>query len=318
MQSQLARAVKLLKQGELVAIPTETVYGLAGNALDEKAVAKIFDVKNRPSFDPLIVHVDSLEKAKEYVAHFPPMAEVLAQKFWAGPLTLLLPKKKIIPDLVTSGLPNVAVRIPNHPLTLELLKQLDFPLAAPSANPFGYLSPTTADHVRQSLGEKIPLILDGGSCQIGIESTIVGFPADVPTIYRKGGISVEDIERIVGQVVVLEKSTSHPAAPGMLIRHYAPHAKMYLGNIDSLLAAHDSPTTVVLSFQRYYDGIPSHRQFVLSPKGDLVEAAQNFFNILHHIDHLHPSVILAELLPEIGLGRAINDRLRRGAMNYSH
>lgn len=318
MQNELKKAIKLLKEGEIVAVPTETVYGLAGNALNENAVARIFEVKNRPSFDPLIVHTDSIEKVMNYVADFPPMAVRLAQQFWAGPLTLLLPKKKIIPDLVTSGLPTVAIRIPRHPLTLALLKELDFPLAAPSANPFGYISPTTAEHVRQSLGEQVPLILDGGPCQIGLESTIVGFPNNIPTIYRKGGISVEDIERVVGKVVVMEKSTSHPAAPGMLVRHYAPKAAMYLGNIESLLATHNSPTTVVLSFQRHYEAVPRERQFILSPKGNLTEAAQNFFAILRQIDRMNPSVILAELLPEEGLGRAINDRLRRGAINHPH
>ncbi|MCS6796546.1 MAG: L-threonylcarbamoyladenylate synthase, partial [Raineya sp.] len=200
-------AEKLLRNNQLVAIPTETVYGLAGNAFSEEAVAQIFAVKNRPTFDPLIVHSDSLEKIKNFVSDFPEKAMILAQKFWAGSLTLLLPKKSIIPDLVTAGLPTVAVRIPKHPLTLQLLQRLDFPLAAPSANPFGYISPTTAHHVAEQLGEKIPLILDGGICSVGVESTIVGFEGDKAIIYRLGGISVESIQETIGEVEVKTHSS---------------------------------------------------------------------------------------------------------------
>jgi L-threonylcarbamoyladenylate synthase len=313
--TQIRKAVELLQKGELVAIPTETVYGLAGNALNEKAVAKIFNVKNRPSFDPLIIHTDSIEKVKSFVKEFPPLAQKLAENFWAGALTLLLPKKSIIPDLVTSALPNVAVRIPNHPLTLELLKRLDFPLAAPSANPFGYISPTSAFHVQKSLGNKIPMILDGGDCQIGIESTIVGFPDGKATVYRKGGISIEAIEAVIGKVNVIENSSSKPDAPGMLQRHYAPNAKMLLGNLEELLQKYNSDKTVILSFQKEYYNIPKNQQFILSKKGDFTEAAHNFFNFLRMIDEKNPEFILAELLPEIGLGRAINDRLKRGAVS---
>ncbi|GAB4334630.1 MAG: L-threonylcarbamoyladenylate synthase [Flammeovirgaceae bacterium] len=311
---KISKAIELLRDGEVVAIPTETVYGLAGNALNEKAVAKIFSIKNRPSFDPLIVHTDSIEKVKSFVTEFPPFAQKLAERFWAGALTLLLPKKSIIPDLVTSALPNVAVRIPNHPLTLELLSKIDFPLAAPSANPFGYISPTNASHVQKSLGDKIPLILDGGDCQIGIESTIVGFPEGKPTIFRKGGISVEAIEEVIGKVTVVEHSSSRPEAPGMLQRHYAPKAKMILGNIDEMLAKYNSPHTVVLSFQKKHKKISENQQFILSEKGDFTEAAQNLFRVLRMIDEKNPKIILAELLPEMGLGRAINDRLKRGAV----
>nr|WP_310590383.1 L-threonylcarbamoyladenylate synthase [Dyadobacter sp. NIV53] len=222
---QLAK--QFLLKGQLVAIPTETVYGLAGNALDEKSVLSIFEVKNRPSFDPLIIHTDSLDKLKNYVTDLPASARNLAIAFWPGPLTLLLPKKSIIPDLVTSGLDHVAVRIPNHPLTLELLRQLEFPLAAPSANPFGYISPTKSEHVNAQLGEKIPYILDGGECGVGIESTIVGFVNDIPTVYRLGGLAIDEIENIVGKVNVLPHSSSNPQAPGMLKSHYAPRKPFF-------------------------------------------------------------------------------------------
>jgi L-threonylcarbamoyladenylate synthase len=226
--TELNVAKEFLIKGELVAIPTETVYGLAGNALNEKAVLSIFEVKNRPAFDPLIIHTDSIDKVKEYVSVFPEKAQRLAEQFWPGPLTLLLPKKQIIPDLVTSGLDTVAVRIPKHPLLLELLAELSFPLAAPSANPFGYISPTNAEHVNQQLGDKIPYILDGGECEVGIESTIIGFEADDTVVYRLGGLAVEDIEKLVGPVMLMPHSTSDPKAPGMLKSHYAPRKPLYL------------------------------------------------------------------------------------------
>ena len=183
----LSTAIELLRRDEVVAIPTETVYGLAGNALYPKAIASIFEIKNRPRFDPLIVHASSVERLSQYANAFPEAARRLADQFMPGPLTLLLDKAAIIPDLVTAGSPRVALRVPNHPLTLSLLQQLDFPLAAPSANPFGYISPTTAQHVADQLGSQIPYILDGGPCQVGVESTIVGFEDGQAVVYRKGG-----------------------------------------------------------------------------------------------------------------------------------
>src|SRR5688572_28570624 len=196
------KAKSLLENGELVAIPTETVYGLAGNALRSSSVTKIFDVKNRPQFDPLIVHVPDMEHAERYATQIPKQAKVLASHFWPGPLTLLLKRKSTIPDLVTSGLDTVGIRCPNHPLTRELLTSLPFPLAAPSANPFGYVSPTRPEHVQDQLGDKIPYILDGGVCPVGIESTIVGFENDIPIVHRLGGLTLEKIESIVGKVRV--------------------------------------------------------------------------------------------------------------------
>ena len=306
-------AIQLLKAEAVVAIPTETVYGLAGNALSPKAVSTIFEVKNRPSFDPLIVHTNHLEGIADFTAEMPEAAWQLARKFMPGPLTLLLPKSDRIPDIVTAGSPRVAIRIPAHPMTQELLASLDFPLAAPSANPFGYISPTTAQHVEDQLGDKIPYILDGGPCQIGLESTIVGFENDKVVVYRKGGIAVEDIEAVVGPALVRPHSSSNPEAPGMLKSHYAPSAPVVLGHIESLLPEYHSKKVGTITFRRTIPGIPSDWQLVLSPAGDLAEAARNLFAGMRRLDALQLDVILAELLPEEGLGRAINDRLRRAA-----
>jgi L-threonylcarbamoyladenylate synthase len=302
-------AKKILDTGNIIAIPTETVYGLAGNAFDVKAVSKIFAVKKRPSFDPLIVHTHSIEALKEFVTEIPGQAFVLAKAFWPGPLTLLLPKKNNIPDLVTSGLERVAVRIPNHPLTLELLKSLDYPLAAPSANPFGYISPTTAQHVANQLGNDIEYILDGGTCAVGVESTIVGWENGIPTVMRVGGLSIEAIEHVIGSVQVLTVSSSNPAAPGMLKSHYAPKIPMLAGNIDKLLLEHAAKKIAVLSFQKAYPSV--YKNYILSTIGDTTEAAQHLFAAMRELDTSDAELILTEFVPNTGLGRAINDRLKR-------
>lgn len=304
----ILKAAQLLEQGRLVAIPTETVYGLSANALDTTAVAGIFRAKNRPTFDPLIIHTYSIEKAKEYVTKFPVELEKLAKAFWPGPLTLLLPKKNVIPDLVTSGLSNVAVRIPNHPLTLQLLKEINFPLAAPSANPFGYISPTKPEHVNKQLGNEIDYILDGGACEVGIESTIVGIENGKVCVYRLGGLNIEQIEKVVGKVELKINNSANPTAPGQLKSHYAPVKKLVIGNIDELLKQYENPC--VLSFgDKTYDVYT----FSLSDKADLTEAAANLFEGLRALDECKAEVILTDYLPEIGLGIAINDRLTRAA-----
>jgi L-threonylcarbamoyladenylate synthase len=307
----IKKAKQLLESEELVAIPTETVYGLAGNALNPTSVLKIFKVKERPEFDPLIIHVPSLFAAEKYVDHLPDVAVQLAQKFWPGPLTILLKKKHIIPDLVTSGLDTVGLRCPDHPLTRELLETLDFPLAAPSANPFGYVSPTTPQHVQDQLGEKIQYILDGGSSRVGIESTIVGFENKEPVIYRMGGLSIETLEKELGKIKVQLHSSSNPKAPGQLKSHYAPSKKIILGNIEELLQKYPAHCSSILTFQKNYH---SPNQIILSSSGSLDEAAQNLFASLRSLDKMEADVILAELLPEEGIGRAINDRLRRAAV----
>lgn len=303
------KAKSILERGGLVAIPTETVYGLAANGFNEKAVIRIFEAKNRPFFDPLILHTDSVEKARSFVKEIPAAALKLAEKFWPGPLTLLLPKKEIVPDLVTSGLPDVAVRIPDHPLTLQLLSQLDFPLAAPSANPFGYVSPTTAEHVEKQLGDKVDYILDGGTCSVGIESTIVGFENGETVIFRLGGLAVEEIEQSIGKVTLRVNKSGDPKAPGQLKSHYSPLKPLYVGDVNELKRQHEGKKSGVISFYKMYEG----NNIVLSEKKDLYEAAHNLFSALRKMDESEAEVIFAEKFPDEFLGRAINDRLERAA-----
>ncbi len=311
--TDIDRAIALLKAEQLVALPTETVYGLAGNALSESAVTELFTVKNRPRFDPLIIHLSDWQSAERWVKDIPEKAQILAEHFLPGPLTLLMPKKEVIPDLVTAGSPLVAVRVPDHPLIQRILHQLDFPLAAPSANPFGYISPTTAQHVFDQLGGQVPYILDGGPCVVGLESTIVGFEQDKTIVFRKGGIPVESIEGVIGSVEVRAHSSSKPAAPGMLKSHYAPRTPIITGDLEELLAFHAAKKAGLISFRKTYPQIPAAHQLVLSTSGDFREAARNLFNGMRRLDQLDLDVILAEFLPEKDLGRAINDRLRRAS-----
>lgn len=312
--TDISKAAALLQNGKLVAIPTETVYGLAGNALDESAVLEIFKVKKRPKFDPLIAHTDSMEKVKTYVDHIPDKAMMLAETFWPGPLTLLLQKKKHIPDLLTSGLSMVAIRMPQHPLTLDLLSRFDFPLAAPSANPFGYVSPTSAQHVEDQLGSQIPYILDGGHCSIGIESTIVGFDEqEKPIIYRLGGKKTEDIEQVIGRVKLRITNSSDPLTPGMLKSHYAPSKRVIIGDISHLCERFHRRNFGIISFDKQFDNIPPDRQIVLSPESSLDEAARHLFGALRLMDQKDVEFILTEKFPDQGLGQAINDRLKRAA-----
>ena len=307
--TDLERAAAHLRAGELVAIPTETVYGLAANALDAAASLRIFEAKQRPAFDPLIVHVHSREQALELCE--PPPAEALAlmDAFWPGPLTLVLRKRARIPDVVTSGLDTVALRQPAHALTAELLARLPFSLAAPSANLFGRTSPTTAQHVAEQLGERIAYILDGGPCSVGVESTILGWEDGRAVLYRPGGTPLEAIERVVGRVDPAQKRVL-PAAPGMLAAHYAPRTPLELGDIDALLERGAGRRVAVLAFDRPR---PAHACRVLSPSGDLAEAARRLFSSLRELDAAGAELIVAECVPETGLGRAINDRLRRAA-----
>lgn len=309
----IVKAKKLLEQGELVGIPTETVYGLAGNALDENVVVKIFKVKDRPSFDPLIVHVANIAQARQLVESFPDKAEKLATQFWPGPVTFLLKKKGVIPDLVTSGMDTVGIRCPDHPFTQFLLQSLSFPLAAPSANPFGYVSPTQPEHVNAQLGDRIKYILDGGECRVGIESTIIGFESEIPTIFRLGGLSIEDIEKTIGPVDLQLNTSSDPKAPGQLKSHYSPRKKVAWGVLSELVVRYSSQKIGVLAFRNKVNGIELDNQMVLSPTGNLEEAAKNLFGNLRELDKKNIDIILAEAVPDIGLGKAINDRLNRAA-----
>lgn len=309
----IQKAVAFLERDELVAIPTETVYGLAANALNPIAVAKIFEAKERPTFDPLIVHTHALNEVENFVSDIHPALLKLAQVFWPGPLTLLLPKKDIIPNLVTSGLDRVGVRIPNHSLTLELLSKLSFPLAAPSANPFGYISPTKAEHVDKQLGTKIPYIIDGGACEVGLESTIVGEENGEIIVYRLGGLSIDDIEAVVGKVFVQLNQSSNPKAPGQLKSHYAPKKPVYIGNVIELQNTHADKKIGAIIFG---DNIKFSESTIvknLSFSKNYREAAVHLFSFLRELDETDVDVIITDLLPEQGLGLAINDRLRRAA-----
>lgn len=307
--NNLESAFSALVKGNLVAIPTETVYGLGGNGLDPDAIAKIFAAKNRPKFDPLILHIGDISQVASLTTTFPEKAQKLAQKFWPGALTLILPKSDLVPDIASSGLDSVGIRMPSHRLTLDLLRSLPFPIAAPSANPFGYVSPTTAQHVLDQLDGRIDYILDGGPCEIGIESTIVSFVADTPTILRHGGVSQEDIEGVIGAVKANTESSSRPEAPGMLLSHYAPKKTVLLGNIKELMAEHKSSRFAVLGFLGTYGASGE----VLSVSGDLQEAAKNLFAALRRLDTADIDLILTENVPNVGLGMAINDKLQRAA-----
>ncbi|QMU27010.1 L-threonylcarbamoyladenylate synthase [Adhaeribacter radiodurans] len=312
--TDINHAANLLRTGQLVSIPTETVYGLAANAYLEEAVVSIFEAKQRPAFDPLIVHTHSIQEFEKIAVNIPNRAYQLAEAFMPGPVTFILPRNPIIPLLVTSGNESVGIRIPNHPLTLSLLRQLDFPLAAPSANPFGYVSPTTAQHVAQQLGDRIPYILDGGPCQIGIESTIINLVNNEVEILRLGGLAIEEIETIIGQRVKFVKtSSSNPKAPGMLSSHYAPRKKVVLGDISKNIKQFDPHRTGILSFQKVWQQVPREQQYILAPSGDTSEAARNLFAALRQLDSLPIDIILAEQVPETGLGKAINDRLIRAS-----
>jgi L-threonylcarbamoyladenylate synthase len=318
-------AKRILEANDVIGLPTETVYGLAGNAFSAEAVTKIFEVKNRPTFDPLIVHTSSIERISDFVSEIPEKAQLLAKRFMPGPLTLLLPKKDNISDLVTSGLERVAVRIPSHSLALELLQNLAFPLAAPSANPFGYISPTSAQHVDNQLGRKIKYILDGGECSVGIESSIIGFNGDETIVYRKGGLAIEEIEAVVGKVQIQEYSSSNPQAPGMLKSHYAPRTQLIVirdwlsvigeKTYDLPVNSNKSPITKIgfLGFNVFHPNIPIENQMLLSPSGDFREAAKNLFAYMRALDTMDFDVIYTQLLPEKDLGRAMNDRIRRAA-----
>jgi L-threonylcarbamoyladenylate synthase len=303
---------KELIKGEPVAIPTETVYGLAANAFKATSVDKIFHLKQRPANNPLIVHIPSSEFLSKIACEIPESAKRLATAFWPGPLTLVLKKQKVIPDRVTAGKDTVGVRIPKHTLTLKLLKQLDFPLAAPSANPFGAISPTTAVHVSHAFQDKLKYVLDGGPCERGLESTIIGFENDQAVLYRHGAISLEAIEEIVGKIHVKNKNEESPEAPGMLSKHYAPKTPIVLSTeIAKDVKTYRLKKLGLLFFKDAQGFDKLHQVKVLSPKGDLKEAAKKLYTALHHLDQLDLDLIITEHFPENDLGRTINDRLKR-------
>lgn len=311
ISKDIQKAAQLLTDEKLVAIPTETVYGLAGNIFSEKAIKSIFSTKKRPFFNPLIVHIPSKEALKDIVVDIPEKAKLLADAFWPGSMTLVLKKNKNIPDLITAGKDTVAVRIPNHPVTLELLNSIDFPLAAPSANPFGSISPTKPEHVESYFNNEISQVLDGGSCANGIESTIIGFNNNEPIIYRLGALALEEIEAVVGKITILNKKEVKPDAPGMLARHYAPKTTTYLvDDVASEIQKHNDKKIGVLVFNSSVNN-NEVTEIILSKNNSMQEAATNLYNAMHTLDSQNLDIIIAERFPNNGLGKSINDRLQR-------
>lgn len=317
MDPQVAQAAAILQAGGVVAFPTETVYGLGAAALNPQAVARVFEIKGRPRFDPLIVHVAEAQAAFELWQTVPTEARQLAEHFWPGPLTIVLPKKELIPDIVTAGLDTVAVRIPAHPLALELLRTFGGPVAAPSANRFGGVSPTTAEHVRQDLGQAVDLILDGGACTVGVESTVIGLVGGRAVLLRPGATPVEEIEAVIGPVEQMVGSHGRILSPGQMPRHYAPRTRLVVVDREELTEKPPEKWPGLRVGLLAFSG-PLHRPGfkaveVLSPQGDLRQAAANLFAALRRLDAMGLDLILAERVPERGLGLAINDRLERAA-----
>jgi len=314
--TDVQEAVSLLKQGKLVAIPTETVYGLAANAFDDIAVQAIYKAKGRPQFNPLIIHTNGIHRLEEWGMQVPEKALALANAFSPGPISFVIPKSNQISDLVTAGHEYVAVRIPNHPLCLDLLSRLDFPLAAPSANKSGCISPTTAQHVADQFGEEIPYILEGGPCTIGLESSIVSFANNQIQLLRLGGLAKEKIEAVLNCKLSIEhiQNNENPLSPGLLSRHYAPTTPLYLESSVSLSSLGEPSKIACIRFQHYHPAIPKENQFILSEMGSLDEAAQHLFMAMRLADAGHFNCILAEVFPHHGLGLAINDRLKRAAV----
>ncbi len=305
----LDRAAALLRNGAVVAFPTETVYGLGANAFDPRAVARIFEIKARPSFDPLIVHVDGDTMLARVAARVPAVARRLIERFWPGPLTLVLEKDSRLPEIVTAGLPTVAVRLPAHPVARALIERAGTPLAAPSANPFGYLSPTRAEHVDRALGDRVDLIVDGGPTQHGVESTILMIEPRL-TLLRHGAITVEEIEAIAGPLARQVPDEARPLAPGRLPSHYAPVTPIRIVD-PSAVPVEQRRDAALLAFAQGVEGYRVAR--ILSPSGDVREAAARLFEYLHELDDSGAVRIDAQPVPEEGIGIAIMDRLRRAS-----
>ncbi len=293
-----------------MAVPTETVYGLAACFNNPGAVKQIFKVKNRPAYDPLILHASSVEMIKDLIVdEFPPLAQKLADRFWPGPLSIVLPKKKSIDPIITAGLETVAVRIPGHEILLQLIENLQIPLAAPSANPFGYISPTTAKHVLDQLDRKIAMILDGGAAKIGLESTIVEINGDHLTVLRAGGISIDELKEFDAGLEV-KSSSSQPKAPGMLEKHYAPK-KTFGYEIDYEASSKDKSKIGLIRYNSFSNDFPLENQLILSPEGNLSIAAQKLYSAMREMDQSKFEIILTESFPNEGIGIAMNDRISR-------
>jgi L-threonylcarbamoyladenylate synthase len=309
--SLLERAAQTIREGGLVSFPTETVYGLGANALDAVAVAGIFEIKRRPRFDPLIVHIAAVDELSQLVVAIPQPARELIRQFWPGPLSLVLPKRPSVPDIVTAGLAQVAVRCPAHEVARALIEAAGVPIAAPSANRFGCVSPTTAEHVREQFGDELEIILDAGPCDIGVESTVISFAESQPMLLRPGGVTLEEIEGVVGPVAIGPTDDVHPASPGQLSRHYAPSTPLVIS--DQPLTLPPNQRYGLLTLQPADDSERFAAIEVLSASGSMREAASNLFAALRRLDAAKLHGIVARPVPEVGLGRAIMDRLRRAA-----
>lgn len=308
--SDIHTAAELLRSNKLVAIPTETVYGLAGNVFSATAVEQIFAVKQRPANNPLIVHVHDVDSLKEIVTSIPMEAKILLNAFTPGPLTFLLPKKKIISDSVTAGLPDVAIRIPGHKLTLALMAEAGFPLAAPSANPYTYISPTNPGHVLRMLNGKIPYILDGGPCKFGLESTIIGFPNGVPTLYRKGAVPIEEIEEKIGRIKLA--ASQKIVAPGMHAKHYSPKTRVIVSDdLEQDIQRYSGQKIGAITYNAYSHLLANEHQLLLCKHGDFKTAAANLYGAMHIMDSRNYELIIVRKFPETGIGLSINDRLDR-------
>ncbi len=309
----IAEAAEIIRKGGLVAFPTETVYGLGADALNPIAVAKIFEVKKRPAFNPLILHIAEKSSLKEFATYYNKKVELLIKKFWPGPLTLVLPKTEIVPDIVTSGNSTVAVRMPDHPVALRLIKNSRTAIAAPSANRFGHLSPTEASHISKYLGNKVDMILDGGKCEVGVESTIIRFYNDKFYLLRPGGLSKEEIENEIGTLEKGKLDINKPASPGQLPFHYSPQTPLKFWNTKFL----DRKKKIgALFFSEIKTDFAFSVVKILSGKKDLREAAANLFSALHELEKEKLDLILVEQVEEKGLGIAIMDRLRKAAKKF--
>ena len=304
-----------MSQGEVVGIPTETVYGLAASAFNIDAVTKIFEVKGRPTFNPLIVHVADLADLPRLAQNISPLIFRLAATFWPGPLTFVLDKKDVVPDLVTGGGDTIAVRMPDHPMALELIS-LAGPLAAPSANPFGYISPVCAEHVKNQLQGKIPYILDGGDCKVGVESTVVMADDDGIIVLRYGGITIEALREVVPDIKIQINQSSDLKSPGQLKSHYSPRTKLLLGDVNELSKHHADKKLGILTFIPSASALPGNVCVSLTAKGNMSEAAKCLFTSLRILDNAEVDLIICERVPDHGLGLAINDRLERAAADY--
>ena len=318
--NSIKQAAELLLQGGLVGMPTETVYGLAANARDGQAVAKIFEAKGRPQFNPLIVHVNDIDAVEE-IAELSAHDRALAEKFWPGPMTLILKRKESsgLSDLVSAGLPTVAVRIPSHKTARALIKESGCPIAAPSANKSGSLSPTTPAHVAQSLGDAVDMILADGACAVGLESTVVDCTGDVPYVLRPGGITAEDVSETLGFDVAydLGEKGDDVKSPGQLLKHYAPNISVRLNAVDleegEALLAFGSIKFMGIRNKGAASDLPDTALRNLSEEGDLYEAAANLFSMMRELDRAEHKAIAVMNIPDRGVGVAINDRLKRAA-----